>query len=75
MISSQSQVPGKIPSGPSPAASQAPGSSGMTVTDLHAIGSVRAYLDQERQRSQEVGRRRRRIHIGVPPSLRAARTS
>jgi hypothetical protein len=44
----------------------------MTITDLHARGLVRAYLEQERQRAQEVGRRRMRIHIGVPHSLRAA---
>ena len=73
MISSQIASAGQgIPSGPSPAALTGAGSSGMTVTDLHARGLVRAYLDQERQRSQEVGRRRMRIHIGVPPSLRAA---
>jgi hypothetical protein len=46
--------------------------SGMTITDLHARGLVRAYLEQERERAKEVGRRRMRIRIGVPSSLRAA---
>jgi hypothetical protein len=44
----------------------------MTITDLHARGLVRAYLEQERQRAQEVARRRMRIHTGVPHSLRTA---
>lgn len=44
----------------------------ITITDVHARGLVRAYLEQERQRAQEVGRRRMRIRIGVPHSLRAA---
>ena len=35
-------------------------------------GLVRAYLEQERERAREVGRRRMRIRVGIPPSLRAA---
>ena len=38
----------------------AAGSSRLTITDLHARGLVRAYLEQERERAREVGRRRMR---------------
>jgi hypothetical protein len=48
------------------------GLAGMTITDLHARGLVRAYLEQERERAREVGRRRMRVQVGIPASLRAA---
>ena len=39
---------------------------------MHARGLVRAYLEHERERAREVGRRRMRIRVGIPPTLRAA---
>ena len=50
----------------------AAGSSRLTITDMHARGLVRAYLEHERERAREVGRRRMRVRVGIPSSLRAA---
>ena len=44
----------------------------LTVTDRHARGLVRRFLDDERQRAAEVRRRRRRQPLQGAPSLRAA---
>ncbi len=44
----------------------------VTVTDRHARGLVRRFLDDERQRAAEVRRRRRRQPLQGAPSLRAA---
>jgi hypothetical protein len=44
----------------------------VTVTDRHARGLVRRFLDDERERAAEVRRRRRRQPLHGAPTLRAA---
>jgi hypothetical protein len=46
--------------------------SALTVTDRHARGLLRRFLEDERQRAAEVRRRRRRQPLHGAPSLRAA---